>query len=84
MGKREYPGVTNTDRTIAEIKQAENSRLNSVIDDRGIDAAVAFAKQGYQVYRSSRKQRPCKYGKEYRTELIVSCIVYRQFIRNFG
>lgn len=69
------------ERSIDAIKQSENDRLTFVDARDGTDACIAFAKQTYAQYRAARKQRPCKYGKAYRVELVVSCIVLRKFIR---
>jgi hypothetical protein len=68
-------------RTIDEIKIAERKRISSIQEDQGRDAAIAFAKQAYAAYRAQRKMRPMKYGQPYRTELIVSCLVFRKFLR---
>jgi hypothetical protein len=69
-------------RTIDEIKTAECARIMLVQEQRGRDAAINFAKQTYAGYRSQRKMRPMKYGQPYRTELIVSCLVFRKFLRS--
>jgi hypothetical protein len=68
--------------TVAEIKQRENERLAFVTVRDGLEAAIAFAKQTYRGYRSARRQRPLKYGGAYKKELIVSCVVFRRFIRD--
>ena len=68
-------------RSVVDIKAAELRRLDFMIDRDGLTLAYNFARQTYQVYRAQRKLRPMKYGSAYRNELIVSCVVLRQFVR---
>ena len=68
-------------RTIDDIKLGDNIRLAFVMGRDGLDGAMQFARQTYKIYRAQRKVRPLTYGKEYRQELIVSCVVFREFIR---
>ena len=68
-------------RTIDEIKAAEKARLRSIAERCGAEAVKEFAAQTYKAYRAQRKMRPMKYGNSYRTELIVSCVVFRFFLR---
>lgn len=68
-------------RAIEEIKFAEVQRLAFVYTRDGLAGALAFAKQTYNAYRAQRKLRPMKYGRAYREEMIVSCVVFRQFLR---
>lgn len=73
-------------RTVDQIKQAEHDRLASIEDRHGVEAMLDFARQTFKVYRACRKfnkngKRPA-YGKAYREELIVSCVVFKQVLRN--
>ncbi len=66
-------------RTIEEIREGEHTRLAYIESRDGYPAARAFARQTYGIYRRARKT---PYGKAYRAELIVSCVVFRNFLRN--
>jgi hypothetical protein len=68
-------------RTTEQIREAELSRLQGVIDREGLAQACVFAAQTYKVYRSQLKMRPRKYAQTYRLELVVSCLTFRQFLR---
>ncbi len=65
-------------RTVAEIKEAERQRIAFYINRDGIKAAKEFMQQTYKIYRKARKT---PYGKAYRLELIVSCLVFRHYLR---
>lgn len=69
-------------RTIEQIKEAENMRLTFMRNRDGLERAIEFAQQTYLAYRAQRKMRPMKYGRSYRDELIVSCVVFRKFLRS--
>ena len=71
-------------RTFDQMKQAEHDRLAFMEDRDGFDKMLEFAKQTYRVYRSCRRGKdgkPIPYGRAYREELAVSCVVLRQVIR---
>ena len=71
-------------RTIDQIKQAEHDRLAFIEDRDGYDGMMLFAKQTYRAYRSCRRGKdgkPMPYGRAYRQELIVACVVLRQVLR---
>ena len=71
-------------RTINQVKQAEHDRLAFIEVRDGAEKMIEFAKQTYKVYRLCRRGKtgmPTPYGKAYRNELIVSCVVLRQVLR---
>jgi hypothetical protein len=71
-------------RTVEQMRAGEFERLQGIIDrnpETGVARACAFAAQTYSVYRAQLKMRPRKYAQTYRLELIVSCLVFREFLR---
>ena len=67
---------------------AEHSRIAFVEQRDGKEAAIAFAKQTYRIYRtavlSSRKRKATKVHfaslPEYKRSFIESCTVFRQYL----
>lgn len=67
----------------------EHDRLTFIIERDGIDGAIKFAKQTYNVYRTSLKQSRKRGHKkphhatipEYRLGFVLSCLAFRKFLR---
>ena len=71
-------------RTVDQIKQSEHDRLAFMENRDGVAEMLVFAKQTYGVYRAARRRvlgRMPPYGKAFRKELIVACVVLRQVLR---
>ena len=68
-----------------EIMVEERKRIAFVCDRDGGDGAVAFAKRALGAYRACVRRksngRRSGYGSAYRRSLVLSCIVFREFIR---
>lgn len=67
--------------------QGEKTRLQFVAERDGVDGAVRFANQAMRAYRAALAQRNKNgkrtgYGLVYRKELVVSCVVFRRFLRD--
>lgn len=73
-------------RSIDQIKQAEHDRLAFVEDRDGVDAMIEFARLVYGLYREclrgKKTGKPSPYGKAYREELLISCVVFRRVLRS--
>lgn len=72
-----------------ELDQMEVARINFVKNRDGEEAALAFVSQTMVQYKRALKQRNengyrCGYGLSFRRELIQSCIVFRDYLRNHG
>jgi hypothetical protein len=73
-------------RTVEDMKKAEVARLQFLLDRNpggtGLMEACAFAAQTRNSYMRQLRMRPRKYAQMYRLELIVSCLVFRKFLRS--
>ena len=66
---------------------SEKNRLQFVAERDGVAGAVTFAKQTMRAYRRALGQRNqngkrAGYGLVYRKELVMSCVVFRRFLRD--